>query len=45
MPADDERETAPLGSQVSEPDDDRADGASDVAGPSYPPEETEPDAD
>ena len=34
------REPGPLGSEVSVPDDE----ASGVAGPSYPPEETEPDA-
>jgi hypothetical protein len=36
------REAGPLGSEVSVPADD--DEASGVAGPSYPPEETEPDA-
>jgi hypothetical protein len=41
-----DREARPLGSEVSDP---AADGGSDgpadgVAGPSYPPEETEPDA-
>jgi hypothetical protein len=44
-PEDDEREAGPLGSEVSEPADDGAAGSADgVAGPSYPPEETEPDA-
>ena len=37
-----DREASPLGADVAEPaGDDDADG---VAGPSYPPEETEPDA-
>jgi hypothetical protein len=46
MPApDDERDARPLGSDATPPDDDGANGsASGVAGPSYPPEETEPDA-
>jgi hypothetical protein len=39
-PEDDERDARPLGSDAAQ-DDDRASG---VAGPSYPPEETEPDA-
>jgi hypothetical protein len=39
-PQDDDRETGPLGSAVSEPDD----GDDSMAGPVYPPEETEPDA-
>jgi len=38
----DEPDVGPLGSAVSEPDgDDEADG---MAGPVYPPPETEPDA-
>jgi len=42
-PRDDERTVGALGSEVSPPpgDDDGADG---MAGPVYPPEETEPDA-
>ena len=40
-PDDDERDARPLGSDTSSPDDDAAGG---VAGASYPPEETEPDA-
>jgi hypothetical protein len=44
-PEDDERETGPLGSEVPEPPDDGSTGsAAGVAGPGYPPEETEPDA-
>jgi hypothetical protein len=50
MPApDDDRDARPLGSEVSDPaaDGDTYGGsggpASGVAGPSYPPEETEPD--
>jgi hypothetical protein len=39
-PDDDERDARPLGSDAAQDDD----GASGVAGPSYPPEETEPDA-
>jgi hypothetical protein len=52
MPApddDDEREAAPLGSEVAPPGDPESQGGetgpgSGVAGPSYPPAETEPDA-
>jgi hypothetical protein len=40
-PEDDEREAQPLGSDQTRDDDG---GTSGVAGPSYPPEETEPDA-
>jgi len=36
-----DREVAPLGAAVSEPEGDDADG---MAGPVYPPPETEPDA-
>jgi hypothetical protein len=42
-PDDDERDARPLGSDAGPTDDDGE--ASGVAGPSYPPEETEPDAD
>jgi hypothetical protein len=43
MPApDDDRDARPLGSEAASTDDDGE--ASGVAGPSYPPEETEPDA-
>lgn len=43
---DDEREAGPLGSEVAPPGDEQSQGGSDdsVAGPSYPPAETEPDA-
>ena len=48
MPEDDdrEREAGPLGSEVAPPGDEESQGGvgSGVAGPSYPPEETEPDA-
>lgn len=48
MPQDDDgdRETGPLGSEVSDPStgDDQDSAASGAAGPSYPPEDTEPDA-
>ena len=37
-----DQEVAPLGGAVSEPDGD--DGADGMAGPVYPPPETEPDA-
>ena len=43
-PEDDGRGAGPLGREVSEPPDDGSTGSADgVAGPSYPPEETEPD--
>ncbi len=41
-PDDDERDARPLGSDTGPTDDDGE--ASGEAGPSYPPEETEPDA-
>jgi hypothetical protein len=50
MPApDDERDAQPLGSETAPPGDPESQGgepgpASGVAGPSYPPAETEPDA-
>ena len=40
-PEDDERDAEPLGSDVTQ---DEEGGTSGVVGPSYPPEETEPDA-
>jgi hypothetical protein len=40
-PDDDERAARPLGSDL---DQDEDGGASGVAGPTFPPEETEPDA-
>jgi hypothetical protein len=41
----DEREAGPLGSEVAPPGDEESQGGPDgVAGPSYPPAETEPDA-
>jgi hypothetical protein len=44
-PDDDEREARPLGSDVAPTGDGDADGvAGGDAGPSYPPEATEPDA-
>jgi hypothetical protein len=45
-PDDDEREAGPLGSEVAPPGDEESQGGSgdSVAGPSYPPAETEPDA-
>jgi hypothetical protein len=45
-PDDDERDVGPLGSEVAPPGDEQSQGGSgdDVAGPSYPPAETEPDA-
>ena len=45
-PDDDEREAGPLGSEVSPPGDEDSQGGSgdSVAGPSYPPAETGPDA-
>ena len=44
--ASDERETGPLGSEVAPPGDEESQGGTGdaVAGPSYPPAETEPDA-
>jgi hypothetical protein len=39
---DDDRDAGPLGSEVAEPPGD--DGADGMAGPVYPPPETEPDA-
>jgi hypothetical protein len=49
MPDDDQRDVAPLGSEVAPPGDEESQGgepgpASGIAGPSYPPAETEPDA-
>jgi hypothetical protein len=49
-PDDDEREAGPLGSEAAPPGDPESQGGepgpgSGVAGPSYPPAETEPDAD
>jgi hypothetical protein len=43
---DDEREAGPLGSEVAPPADEESQGGSGdaVAGPSYPPAGTEPDA-
>ncbi len=46
---DDERETGPLGGETAPPADPESQGgeagpASGIAGPSYPPAETEPDA-
>jgi hypothetical protein len=41
-PDDDDREARPLGNEAAPTDDDV--GAGGVARPSYPPEETEPDA-
>lgn len=43
---DDERETGPLGSETAPPGDEESQGGSgdSVAGPSYPPAGTEPDA-
>ena len=41
-PDDDDRDARPLRSETAPTDEDG--GASGVAGPSYPPEETEPDA-
>ena len=48
-PDDDERQNGPLGSDVAPPGDPESQGGesgpgSGVAGPSYPPAETEPDA-
>ncbi len=40
-PEDDERDAQPLGSDATQDEDA---GTSGVAGPTYPPEETEPDA-
>jgi hypothetical protein len=41
----DDREAGPLGSEVAPAGDPESQGGSDgVAGPSYPPAETEPDA-
>jgi hypothetical protein len=49
MPDDDDRDAQPLGSEVAPPADPESQGgepgpASGIAGPSYPPAETEPDA-
>ena len=50
MPGDqfdgDDREAGPLGSEVAPPGDEESQGGdgTGVAGPSYPPAETEPDA-
>jgi hypothetical protein len=51
MPSpDDERDAGPLGSEVAPPGDEESQGGGSpdagtgVAGPSYPPAETEPDA-
>ena len=50
MPSpDDDRDARPLGSEVAPPGDPASQGGDDapaggVAGPSYPPAETEPDA-
>ena len=43
---DDEREAGPLGSAAAPPGDEESQGGTgdSVAGPSYPPAETEPDA-
>jgi len=43
---DDERDAGPLGSETAPPGDEESQGGSgdSVAGPSYPPAETEPDA-
>jgi hypothetical protein len=45
-PDDDERDAGPLGREVAPPGDEESQGGSgdDVAGPSYPPAETEPDS-
>ena len=44
-PDDDERDAAPLGSEVAPPGDEESQGGGDgVAGPSYPPADSEPDA-
>ena len=45
-PDDDERDAQPLGSSSAPPGDSESQGGTDdgVAGPSYPPVETEPDA-
>jgi hypothetical protein len=47
--SDDDRSAGPLGAEVAPPGDPESQGGSperagEVAGPSYPPEETEPDA-
>jgi hypothetical protein len=47
--SDDERDAQPLGSEIAAPGDPESQGgessrAGGVAGPSYPPAETEPDA-
>ena len=45
MPSPDDRDAEPLGSDVAPPGDDESQGGGDgVAGPSYPPADTEPDA-
>jgi hypothetical protein len=43
---DDERDAGPLGSETAPPGDEESQGGADTstAGPSYPPAETEPDA-
>jgi hypothetical protein len=44
-PDDDERDVAPLGGDVAQTGDDESQGGGDgVAGPSYPPAGSEPDA-
>ncbi len=44
-PDDDERDVAPLGGAVAPPGDEDSQGGGDgVAGPSWPPADTEPDA-
>jgi hypothetical protein len=45
MPEDDDREAGPLGAEKAPPGDPESQGGPDgVAGPSYPPADTEPDA-
>ena len=49
MPEDDDRDARPLGAETAPPGDPESQGgepgpASGIAGPSYPPAETEPDA-